>query len=38
MSTFYARLLSIKTVLIGFILLGVLYSVATPIFEASDEH
>jgi 4-amino-4-deoxy-L-arabinose transferase-like glycosyltransferase len=31
------RLLNIKTVLIAFLVLGVTYSVVTPIFEASDE-
>ena len=36
--THYAvRLLNIKTILIAFLVLGVTYSVATPIFEASDE-
>jgi 4-amino-4-deoxy-L-arabinose transferase-like glycosyltransferase len=37
-TTHYARrLLNIKTVLIAFLVLGVTYSVVTPIFEASDE-
>jgi 4-amino-4-deoxy-L-arabinose transferase-like glycosyltransferase len=36
--THYAiRLLNIKTILIAFLVLGVTYSVVTPIFEASDE-
>jgi 4-amino-4-deoxy-L-arabinose transferase-like glycosyltransferase len=32
-----ARFLNIKTILIAFLILGVIYSVVTPIFEASDE-
>jgi 4-amino-4-deoxy-L-arabinose transferase-like glycosyltransferase len=32
-----ARFLNIKTVLIAFLVLGVTYSVVTPVFEASDE-
>jgi 4-amino-4-deoxy-L-arabinose transferase-like glycosyltransferase len=36
--THYAgRFLNIKTILLVFLLLGVIYSVVTPIFEASDE-
>ena len=31
------RLLNIKTILIAFLILGTIYSVVTPIFEASDE-
>lgn len=31
------RLITIKTILIAFLILGTLYSVATPLFEASDE-
>ncbi len=34
---YVSRLLNIKTVLIAFLVLGVTYSVVTPIFEASDE-
>jgi 4-amino-4-deoxy-L-arabinose transferase-like glycosyltransferase len=32
-----SRLINIKTVLIAFLILGVTYSIVTPIFEASDE-
>jgi 4-amino-4-deoxy-L-arabinose transferase-like glycosyltransferase len=32
-----ARFLNIKTILIAFLVLGITYSVVTPIFEASDE-
>ena len=31
------RFINIKTILIAFLILGVIYSVVTPIFEASDE-
>jgi 4-amino-4-deoxy-L-arabinose transferase-like glycosyltransferase len=31
------RFLNIKTILIAFLILGVIYSIVTPIFEASDE-
>jgi 4-amino-4-deoxy-L-arabinose transferase-like glycosyltransferase len=31
------RLINIKTILVAFLVLGVIYSVVTPIFEASDE-
>ncbi|HLF27860.1 MAG TPA: glycosyltransferase family 39 protein [Anaerolineae bacterium] len=33
----FHRLTNIKTILVAFILLGAIYSVITPIFEASDE-
>ncbi len=37
-TTHYAfRLINIKTILIAFLVLGTIYSVVTPIFEASDE-
>src|SRR5512144_3186804 len=31
------RLINIKTILIAFVVLGAIYSIVTPIFEASDE-
>jgi len=37
MKSFVKRYASIRTILAGFILLGITYSVVTPIFEASDE-
>ena len=32
-----SRLINIKTILIAFLILGTIYSIVTPIFEASDE-
>src|SRR5512136_3162742 len=32
-----ARFVNIRTILIAFLILGVIYSFVTPIFEASDE-
>jgi 4-amino-4-deoxy-L-arabinose transferase-like glycosyltransferase len=37
MTYFVSRFASVKTILVVFLLLGVAYSVVTPIFEASDE-
>jgi 4-amino-4-deoxy-L-arabinose transferase-like glycosyltransferase len=37
LSRLAARFLNIKTILIAFLVLGITYSVVTPIFEASDE-
>ena len=35
--SYASRLISIKTILMAFLVLGAIYSVVTPIFEASDE-
>ncbi|CAG0934591.1 hypothetical protein TFLX_03565 [Thermoflexales bacterium] len=37
MTRYAARFLNIKTILIAFLMLGTIYSIVTPIFEASDE-
>ncbi len=36
-TSYASRFISIKTILIAFLMLGTIYSIVTPVFEASDE-